>query len=81
MECNKDQAAKAKGIAEKKLVEGDIPAAKKFALKAQKTFPELEGLRQFMVTLDVYISADKLKMGKLTRTGFWVWTPWPMMKC
>ncbi|KAL6973027.1 hypothetical protein U1Q18_027200 [Sarracenia purpurea var. burkii] len=70
MECNKDEAAKAKGIAEKKLVEGDIPAAKKFALKAHKTFPELEGLlRQFMVTLDVYIFADKHINGEVDSYG------------
>ncbi|KAL6998892.1 hypothetical protein U1Q18_000058 [Sarracenia purpurea var. burkii] len=69
MECNKDEAAKAKGIAEKKLVEGDIPAAKKFALKAQKLFPELEGLHQFMATLDVYISADKRINGEVDLYG------------
>ncbi|KAI4347436.1 hypothetical protein L6164_008249 [Bauhinia variegata] len=58
MECNKDEATRAKEIAEKKFTAKDILGAKKFALKAQSLFPALEGIRQMVATLDVYISAD-----------------------
>lgn len=58
MECNKDEAARAKEIAEKKFMAKDIIGAKKFALKAQNLFPALEGIPQILATLDVYISAE-----------------------
>ncbi|KAK4597606.1 hypothetical protein RGQ29_015218 [Quercus rubra] len=58
MECNKDEAARAKEIAEKKFMAKEINAAKKFALKAQNLFPGLEGISQILTTLDVYVSAE-----------------------
>lgn len=58
MECNKDEATRAKEIAEKKFLAKDMVGAKKFALKAQNLFPELEGIQQMIATLDVYISAE-----------------------
>ncbi|KDP22162.1 hypothetical protein JCGZ_25993 [Jatropha curcas] len=59
MECNKDEAVRAKEIAERKFTERDYAGAKKFALKAQNLFPQLEGLSQLLVTFDVYASAEK----------------------
>ncbi|XP_074278543.1 uncharacterized protein LOC141602129 [Silene latifolia] len=59
MECNKDDAAKAKEIAEKKLMEKDLNGAKKFALKAQSLYPGLNGLEQLLMTVNVYMSAEK----------------------
>lgn len=59
MECNRDEAARAKVIAEKKLLERDTAGAKKFALKAQSLFPELDGLSQFLEIIDVYIAHEK----------------------
>ncbi|XWS51424.1 hypothetical protein CRYUN_Cryun12cG0175200 [Craigia yunnanensis] len=59
MDCNKDEAIRAKELAEKKLAKMDAGGAKKFALKAQTLYPELDGLPQLLATLDVYISADK----------------------
>lgn len=59
MECNKEEALKAKEIAEKKFSELDITGAKRFALIAQKLCPELDCISQFLATLDVYISAEK----------------------
>lgn len=59
MDCNKDDAFKAKLVAEKKFAEMDIAAASKFALKAHKLYPSLDGLPQFMATLNVYLSAEK----------------------
>ncbi|KAI9092505.1 hypothetical protein K1719_027633 [Acacia pycnantha] len=64
MECNKDEATRAKEIAERKFIAKDILGAKKFALKAQRLFPELEGISQMLATLDVYISADNKIIGE-----------------
>ncbi|XP_010555718.1 PREDICTED: uncharacterized protein LOC104825135 [Tarenaya hassleriana] len=58
MECNKDEASRAKEIAERKVTEKDYKGAKKFALKAQSLYPQLDGLSQVLVTIDVYISAE-----------------------
>ncbi|CAK7324127.1 unnamed protein product [Dovyalis caffra] len=58
MECNKDEAVRAKEIAEKKFMGRDYAGAKKFALKAQSLYPELEGLSQMLSAFDVYISAE-----------------------
>ncbi|OVA17483.1 DnaJ domain [Macleaya cordata] len=62
MECNRDEATRAKEIAERKFTAMDISGAKKFALKAQNMYPNLEGLSQMLTTLDVYLSAEN-KMG------------------
>ncbi|KAF4396810.1 hypothetical protein CsatB_019174 [Cannabis sativa] len=58
MECNKDEATRAKEIAEKKFLAKDMLGSKKFALKAQNLFPGLEGIPQMLSTLDIYISAE-----------------------
>ncbi|KAL4342317.1 hypothetical protein GQ457_08G037460 [Hibiscus cannabinus] len=65
MDCNKDEAIRAKELAEKKLAEMDAVGAKRFALKAQNLYPELDGLPQLLATLDVYISADKKINGEV----------------
>ncbi|KAJ7970074.1 DnaJ [Quillaja saponaria] len=64
MECNKDEAIRAKEIAERKFTAKDIPGAKKFALKAQSLFPGLEGIPQMLATLDVYIAAENKIYGE-----------------
>ncbi|XP_077227787.1 uncharacterized protein LOC143860840 [Tasmannia lanceolata] len=58
MECNRDEAVRAKDIAERKFMAKDIANAKKFALKAHNLFPGLEGISQMLATLDVYLSAE-----------------------
>ncbi|CAN6676404.1 unnamed protein product [Malus baccata var. baccata] len=58
MECNRDEAARAKEIAERKFTAKDLMGAKKFALKAQNLFPGLEGMPQMLATLDVHIAAE-----------------------
>lgn len=58
MECNKDEATRAKEIAVRKFIAKDTLGAKKFALKAQNLFPALEGITQMIATLDVYIAAE-----------------------
>lgn len=65
MECNKEEALKAKEIAEKKFTGLDINGAKRFALKAQNLYPELDGIPQFLAILDVYIAAEKRTNGEV----------------
>lgn len=64
MECNKDEALRAKEIAERKFTERNFAGAKKFALKAQNLYPGLEGIPQMLTTLDVYISAENKISGE-----------------
>jgi hypothetical protein len=59
MECNRDDAARSKDIAEMKFRENDLAGAKKFALKARALFKPLEGIDQMIVALDVHIRAQK----------------------
>ncbi|XP_044978713.1 uncharacterized protein LOC123445745 [Hordeum vulgare subsp. vulgare] len=58
MECNKDEALRAKQIAERKFESKDLQGAKKFALKAKSLFPDLEGIMQMIITLDVYLTSE-----------------------
>lgn len=69
MDCNKDEAVRAKEIAESKFTERKYAVAKKFALKAQNLYPGLEGLSQMMTTLDVYISAEDKICGEVDWYG------------
>ncbi|KAK4436852.1 Chaperone protein DnaJ [Sesamum alatum] len=69
MECNKDEAVRAKEIAEKKLLERDISGAQKFALKAQNLFPKLDGLSQFLEIIDVYVAHEKKINGEADYYG------------
>ncbi|CAH8276040.1 unnamed protein product [Arabidopsis lyrata] len=57
MECNKDEARRAIDIAERKLSQYDYNGAKKFVTKAQNLYPNLDGLKQVLLMIDVYISA------------------------
>ncbi|XP_047074819.1 uncharacterized protein LOC124684581 [Lolium rigidum] len=58
MECNKDEALRAKEIAEKKFESRDLQGAKKFALKASTLFPDLEGIVQLITMLNVYLTSE-----------------------
>ncbi|KAF4394739.1 hypothetical protein F8388_015645 [Cannabis sativa] len=69
MECNKDEAARAKEIAEKKFLAKDIMGAKRFALKAQTLFPGLDGIAKMLSTLDVHISAENKISGEVDWYG------------
>ncbi|XP_044505470.1 uncharacterized protein LOC123225534 [Mangifera indica] len=59
MDCNKDEAVRAKEIAERKVTERDYAGAMKFASKAQSLYPGLEGISQLLTIIDVYVSAEK----------------------
>ncbi|KAK4264526.1 hypothetical protein QN277_025688 [Acacia crassicarpa] len=65
MECNKDDALRAKELAEKKFLEMDLAGAKRFALKAQELYPGLDGLSQLLATLEVYVAAEKKINGEI----------------
>lgn len=64
MECNKDEAIRAKTIAEKKLIDKDYAGSKKFILKAQTLYPGLDGVSQMLTTLDVYIASENKVNGE-----------------
>uniref|UniRef100_A0A7N0RCL9 J domain-containing protein n=1 Tax=Kalanchoe fedtschenkoi TaxID=63787 RepID=A0A7N0RCL9_KALFE len=63
MECNKEEALRSKAIAEKRFTRKDIFGARKFAVKAQALYPELEGIQQMIATFDVYIAAENKLYG------------------
>lgn len=58
MECNRDEAIRAKTIAEEKLDKKEFTGAKKFAQKAQSLYPQLDGLSQLLTTIDVYVASE-----------------------
>ncbi|XP_058103109.1 uncharacterized protein LOC131246745 isoform X2 [Magnolia sinica] len=64
-ECNRDEATRAKEIAERKFTAKDIAAAKKFALKAHNLYPTLEGLSQMIATFDVYLASENKISGEV----------------
>ncbi|GAB4851220.1 hypothetical protein Ancab_030516 [Ancistrocladus abbreviatus] len=63
MECNKEEAIRAKGIAEQKMESKDFLAARKFALKAQQLHPDLENVSQMLCVCDVHCSAENKMLG------------------
>ncbi|XP_078150903.1 uncharacterized protein LOC144546232 [Carex rostrata] len=58
MECNKEEAVRARDLAERKLTEKDYSGAHKVALKARKLFPDLENLNQIVTVCEVHCSAN-----------------------
>ena len=58
MECNRDEAQRAKDIAKKKFEARDLQGARKFAVKAQTLFPDLEGIAQMVATFDIYLASE-----------------------
>lgn len=63
MECNKDEAFRAKELAEKKMQNNDFEAAQRIALKAQSLYPELDNITQLLSICDVHCSAGKGLLG------------------
>ena len=63
MECNKEEALRAKELAEKKMQNKDFIGARKFALKAQQLYPELENITQMLIVCDVHCSAEQKLIG------------------
>ncbi|OIV89462.1 hypothetical protein TanjilG_21661 [Lupinus angustifolius] len=69
MECNKDDALKAKEIAEEKLLKKDYGGARIFALKARKLDPNLVGISQLLAAIAVNISAERRVNGQVDWYG------------
>ncbi|MED6156944.1 hypothetical protein PIB30_018866 [Stylosanthes scabra] len=63
MDCNKEEALRAKDLAEKKMQGKDFLGARKFALKAQQLFPDVENIAQMLVVCDVHCSAEQKLYG------------------
>eukprot|EP00250_Pteridium_aquilinum_P023941 c2798_g2_i1 orf=167-565(+) len=57
MECNREEAVRARGMAEQKLMSQDYLLAKKYAMKAQQLFPGLENMGHMMAVIDVHLAA------------------------
>lgn len=62
MECNRDEALRAREIAERKFAGQDFVGAKKFVRKAQQLYPPLEGVAQMLAVMDVH-SVAQVKVG------------------
>ncbi|KAG9443512.1 hypothetical protein H6P81_014852 [Aristolochia fimbriata] len=58
MDCNKDEACRAKEMAEKRFAEKDLAGAKKYAIKAHNLYPGLDGITQMLATFDVYLASQ-----------------------
>lgn len=69
MECNRDEAIRARDIADRKFLAKDITGAKKFALKAQSLYPQLDGISQFLATLDIYVCSENKINGEIDWYG------------
>ncbi|XP_062189728.1 uncharacterized protein LOC133892795 [Phragmites australis] len=57
MECNKEEASRAKELAAIKLQQADYVGAKRIALKAQQLFPGLENISQLLTVCEVHFCA------------------------
>ncbi|KAI4319906.1 hypothetical protein MLD38_033447 [Melastoma candidum] len=57
MDSIKEEALKAKEIAEKRFAEKDFAGAKNYALKAKSLWPGLDGISQMVATFDVYVAS------------------------
>ncbi|WJX35021.1 hypothetical protein P8452_23068 [Trifolium repens] len=57
MECRKDDALRAKEIAEKRFLEKKFVAACTLAKKAQSLYPNIDGLPALIATMDVYVAS------------------------
>ena len=58
MECNKEEAIRAKSIAEKKMQLKDFSGARKLILTAQRLYPDLENASQMLTVCEVHCSAE-----------------------
>ncbi|KDP23995.1 hypothetical protein JCGZ_25383 [Jatropha curcas] len=63
MECNKEEAARAKGIAEQKMRNNDFVGAHKIALRAQHLYKDLDNISQMLMVCAVHCAADKKLFG------------------
>ncbi|WCJ18766.1 DNAJ heat shock N-terminal domain-containing protein [Euphorbia peplus] len=58
MECNKEEAIRAKESAERKMQNGDFLGARRIGMKAQRLYPDLDNIAQLLMVCDVLCSAE-----------------------
>lgn len=63
MECNKEEAVRAKEIAEVRMRNDDFAGALRIAQKARRLFPELENLSQMLAVCEIHCSAQNKVCG------------------
>ncbi|KAK8539369.1 hypothetical protein V6N13_104390 [Hibiscus sabdariffa] len=63
MDCNKEEAIRARDIAEQKMQNKDFSGAQRVAAKAQQLCPDLENISQMIVVCDVHCAAEKRLFG------------------
>uniref|UniRef100_A0A0A9DIZ9 J domain-containing protein n=1 Tax=Arundo donax TaxID=35708 RepID=A0A0A9DIZ9_ARUDO len=69
MECNREEALRAKEIALKKMENKDFLGAQRIALKAQRLYPELENLYQLLTICEAHCAAQAKINGDLDCYG------------
>ncbi|KAK4751249.1 hypothetical protein SAY87_004731 [Trapa incisa] len=60
MECNKDEAIRAKEIVEIRLSKGEFSGALHVAQRAHRLYPELQNISQLLAVCEVHSSAEKM---------------------
>ncbi|KAH7857981.1 hypothetical protein Vadar_018605 [Vaccinium darrowii] len=58
MDCNKEEAIRAKQIAENKMQNKDFSGARKIAIKVQQLYPDLENISQMIMVCDVHCASE-----------------------
>lgn len=69
MECNKDEALRAKALAERKMLEKDFVAARKMINKAQQLSSEVDNISQMLTVCDVHCAAGTKVNGEIDWYG------------
>ncbi|XP_020591960.1 uncharacterized protein LOC110032625 [Phalaenopsis equestris] len=69
MDCNKEEATRAKEIAESKMLGRDFVVAKKLLLKALQLYPEIENASHMLTVCEVHCSAGNLVNGQTDHYG------------
>ena len=69
IECNREEAVRAREIAVKMMENKDFVGAEKIVLKAQKLFPELENASQLLTICSVHCAAELRVNGEIDFYG------------
>ncbi|MCL7032716.1 hypothetical protein MKW94_019006 [Papaver nudicaule] len=63
MECNKEEALRAKELAEKKMSSKDYVGARTMVIKAPKLYPSGDNYSQMLTVCEVHCSAERKLVG------------------
>ncbi|MFS8014546.1 putative DnaJ domain, Chaperone J-domain superfamily [Helianthus anomalus] len=75
MDCNVEEAIRAKQSAEKLFAVKDFVGAKQYALKAQSICPQLEGVSQMVATFEIFAAAQNKVNGEIDLYSVFGLTP------